>query len=484
MSKNCVISAVGKNSLHRQWLMGQPAFDLHLIVYDDSFQTFMGDTPYVCQLRGYKLRIVYEYLCSNPDILGRYDYFFLPDDDISMDSKVINSLFESMRFYDLEIGQPSLVSSYFFWPHTLRDRYCRVRYTNFVEMMVPCFSRDALIKVLFTFNENETGWGTEAHWASLIGNRPNSMAIIDEVGVVHTRPIQSGQERHLRDLRSYLAKFDLSLRVITFGNVMAEDDFSCDRETFGILTSQLENWILTKSVSASPVGMDGLLGHACALFLLSELTQKKKLADAGFRLLSYAQDGVFLLGDDMTVEHGIAGCCCLVEYLGRRHLIDDAPHELLSELYSHIETYFIANGESMSLAELVGVGKCLLLANGKNCDKLQGICRMLHERISQCRGRQVRPKTMRAMLEAISLLYECGYVDSSQVRDMSRNFLHVSYIWDTYCLYKCHLILREQKYLRLVRWRLRLLRIDQRLDMFEALILLKTLASTDHLMML
>ena len=44
---NCVISAVGRNSLHRMWLKGKCNFDLHLVVYDDSIEEFRGDTEYI-----------------------------------------------------------------------------------------------------------------------------------------------------------------------------------------------------------------------------------------------------------------------------------------------------------------------------------------------------------------------------------------------------------------------------------------------------
>ena len=182
--KNCVISAVGRESLHRKWLEGEPDFDLHLIVYDDSLERFRGDAGHVCHIKGYKLKSVYRYLAARPELLGRYEYFFVPDDDILMDATTINALFAAMRHYRLKIAQPALCRSYYTWGHTLRDRYCRLRYTDFVEMMVPCFSREALEKVLFTFNENETGWGTETHWPLLIDAGPRDMAIVDEVGVV------------------------------------------------------------------------------------------------------------------------------------------------------------------------------------------------------------------------------------------------------------------------------------------------------------
>lgn len=83
---NCVISAVGRNSLHRMWLKGECNFDLHLVVYDDSMEEFRGDTEYICHIKGYKLKVIYRYLEMYPELKERYDYFFFPDDDIQMDT--------------------------------------------------------------------------------------------------------------------------------------------------------------------------------------------------------------------------------------------------------------------------------------------------------------------------------------------------------------------------------------------------------------
>lgn len=103
-TKNCVISAIGRNSLHRKWLEGEPHFDLHLIVYDDSMEKFRGDTAYICHLKGYKLKVIYQYLSAHPELQGRYDYFFLSDDDILMNAATINALFEAMCHYRLKIA--------------------------------------------------------------------------------------------------------------------------------------------------------------------------------------------------------------------------------------------------------------------------------------------------------------------------------------------------------------------------------------------
>lgn len=141
--KNCLISAVGKNSLHKLWAKGTCNFDIHLIVYDDSIDMFRNDADFICIIKGYKLKVIYRYLEANPHFLDVYDYFFFPDDDIKMDAVTINALFDTMRQYELRIAQPALSMSYSTWAHTLKDRYYQLRYTDFVEMMVPCFSNRA-----------------------------------------------------------------------------------------------------------------------------------------------------------------------------------------------------------------------------------------------------------------------------------------------------------------------------------------------------
>ena len=102
---------------------------------------------------------MYDYLKDNPQFLDYYSYFFIPDDDIMADALSIECLFETMDRNSLQIVQPALRQSYFTYMITLMDHLSELRYTNFVEMMLPCFSNHALRKVIYTFNENESGWG-------------------------------------------------------------------------------------------------------------------------------------------------------------------------------------------------------------------------------------------------------------------------------------------------------------------------------------
>jgi len=210
MNGNCIISTVGKTSLHNSWLNKSTKVDLHLIVYDDSYDMFKTDSPFVTKAKGHKFKLVYDYLHENPHILNQYEYFYLPDDDIQINSKNIKKLFAYMKQYNLAIAQPAIANSYYSHAHLKRLPGRKIRYTNFVEIMQPCFSRKALIKVLFTFNENQTGWGIDFHWGKILDYGQRNMAVIDDVISLHTRPVQSN---HKQELEDYLKRYSLSTDI-------------------------------------------------------------------------------------------------------------------------------------------------------------------------------------------------------------------------------------------------------------------------------
>ncbi len=471
MNTNCVISAVGRNSLHKEWIEGRCDFDLHLVVYDDSMESFSGDTPYVCHIKGYKLKVIYAYLERNPQILEAYDYFFLPDDDIRMGASTINSLFSAMRKYRLEIAQPALESSYFTWPHTLRNRYDRLRYTNFVEMMVPCFSKEALKKVLFTFDENDTGWGTETHWPLLIGDDAKSMAVVDDVAVVHTRPIQSGQARHKRDLETYLEKYKLETKLRFYGHVPSEVVACCDRTTFSQMKGLLARWIAVQKASLKVIGEDGCLGYVRFLFLFSRITQSQVYADLAYELLEKVQDRLGMMEGDVTFKHGMAGCCCLVEFLARKGFINDNPLELLDDLYLYIEHRMAGRSAEMSFSEMAGIGKCYLFAyENRQTDANFEKCNVVAAKVRDIERWPLEQMDFEDALDAMDLLNMCGVLQERQIRMVEGRLSVASLgrIGRAYLWYRLYLLTHDTFYLIRVQEAMKNLK-EQLLTLADAL---------------
>ena len=284
--KNAVFVAAGKDSLHRQLLKGDADFDLHLLIYDGSYNLFCNDTDFICCQSGYKMDMTYHYIHRHPEFLEKYDYFFLMDDDIEMSTEEVNKLFRMMREYDLKIAQPSLVMSYYTYEHTLHNPHCVLRYTNFVEMMVPCFSSEALRKVLPTFEKKVRGCGIEYHWPTLINTNNSDMAILDEIHVSHIRPLQSWECQ--KEMEDYLAKYHIEPSIKMYTAIL-------QRENYALLTvyNEEKNNLESKIHSLLRETTDGLeyndlLALTALVLLFSIISEKRNYLDIATRALEIA----------------------------------------------------------------------------------------------------------------------------------------------------------------------------------------------------
>lgn len=189
-SKNLVICAVGDESLHKNWIpKRKDNYDLFLIYYGDN-EGYENDSKCYIREKGPKFHLVKKIIEENPKIY-KYDYIWIPDDDIYLDRTDVIILFDLCQEYELHLAQPSIIGWYGIGM-TLHNKDTSIRYTNYVEIMCPCFSSSALRKCLYTFNLNKTGWGIDSLWNVVLGSPTDKIAIIDDVVAVHTRPVGGG----------------------------------------------------------------------------------------------------------------------------------------------------------------------------------------------------------------------------------------------------------------------------------------------------
>lgn len=191
-----VLARVGGNSLHRRWLDDDGphrSWDLQLNAYGADAQRMEHyDLPTVVD-QGTKLDSIARHFRAHPQLLERYDYILLPDDDLLMSVAGINRLFAIMREYDLSIAQPSLtLDSYINHPLFVHCPQFRLRYTNYLEGMACCFRASYLRELLPLFERHSSGWGISHVWALLMSEPAYRAAIVDEVPMTHTRPQQTG----------------------------------------------------------------------------------------------------------------------------------------------------------------------------------------------------------------------------------------------------------------------------------------------------
>ncbi len=193
--RNLVFCRVGERSLHGGWI-GQPAtrgYDVWLDCYCDP-GAWVGAPAKVTDGRGTtKWPRVAELLAADPAAFERYDAVWFPDDDLAIDAGTVERFFALFHAANLALAQPALADGCY-WSHelTLATGSFALRYTNFVEVMAPAFSREALRACAPSFSASRSGWGLDYAWPRVLGNPVDAIAIVDATPMVHTRPVGGG----------------------------------------------------------------------------------------------------------------------------------------------------------------------------------------------------------------------------------------------------------------------------------------------------
>jgi hypothetical protein len=191
-----VVLRAGDTSLHTEWLQGAApesrSWDLHLSYFDDRVFPF-PDRPSDVTLSFEKgTKATGTVACLNK--LGKrveaYDWVWLPDDDLKADLPTLNRFFDIVAERDLDLAQPALgAGSYVAHDITAQRPHMKLRFTTFVEIMAPCFSKRALELCRPYLDATVSSVGPNHLFPRLLGYSKRKIAIIDETPVVHTRPV-------------------------------------------------------------------------------------------------------------------------------------------------------------------------------------------------------------------------------------------------------------------------------------------------------
>jgi hypothetical protein len=198
--KNClVIVRVGDKSLHPSWLSGNPDFDIYLSYFGDVDGRYREDSTYYEQKKGGKWPVIADLIEREWSLISGYKAVWMPDDDLLADTDVINDMFCLFRSMKLRLAQPALtLDSYYSWGSLLQNKSTILRYVNFIEVMAPIFSQEALGLLRHTFIESKSGWGLDFMWCKMVQNdRYNAIAVLDATPVRHTRPV--GGELYIKN---------------------------------------------------------------------------------------------------------------------------------------------------------------------------------------------------------------------------------------------------------------------------------------------
>ena len=140
--RNLIVSPIGDSSVHASWLSHPDlrSFDLFLIYYGDRGDFGRSEATHYFQRKGFKWELVDHALKHHGEILARYTNIWCPDNDIRVDTRGVNRLFELFEKYALQLAQPAIAAGEVSY-QTLRQRPGAVlRYSPYVEVMCPLFT--------------------------------------------------------------------------------------------------------------------------------------------------------------------------------------------------------------------------------------------------------------------------------------------------------------------------------------------------------
>lgn len=228
MKKNLVVSICGDESMHKIWIDNNPNFDLFVVYYGDTKDKYSNDGLYYATGKGTKFVILADVVDKNEILFSQYENILVPDDDLYITASDWNRFFQLFKDYKLCLAQPSILG----WQCLMMSAHnpnCVMRFTNWVEIMTPCFNQETFQICRKVFRENKTNWGLDFLWPKLLGYPKDKVAIVDDVVAIHTRPCFYGDTYWRNsnsaasawvEIKDLEAKYELDLMdMVEYGNI-------------------------------------------------------------------------------------------------------------------------------------------------------------------------------------------------------------------------------------------------------------------------
>lgn len=196
-STNLVFASVGDHSVHRMWMAGRRrSFDLVLYDYASASDRYGSGTVHHVARAGTKFENLVHFSRTSAELLARYRYVLILDDDIEIDARSIDRLFSIMHRYQLWLAQPAYTpDSHVRWPITVAVPGLLLRFTDFVEVGVSAFAVAALDRVIESIAKSRSGWGLDMVYSQLLGDPHDRIAVVDAVTCRHPGRTESEMDR-------------------------------------------------------------------------------------------------------------------------------------------------------------------------------------------------------------------------------------------------------------------------------------------------
>lgn len=191
-NKYLLFSSVGDNTtFFKHWLSDNKNYDIAIVYYGDNnenYNKYCELVDFIEMNKGSKFQNFYYYYNKHKDfLLNTYDYFFIVDDDIIINTKNINKLFDLSNKYQFWISQPAFKDESKISHNVTRQQNNNLyRYTNFIEVNTPVISNNILDKLMVAYDPELIGWGIDYLFIQTLGlDHKDKYAIIDSIPCIN-----------------------------------------------------------------------------------------------------------------------------------------------------------------------------------------------------------------------------------------------------------------------------------------------------------
>lgn len=248
---NFVFSSVGDvTSFDKLWLGESMNYDVYVIYYGDDNDRYLNFKKnryikHVEKRKGSKFQNFIHFYNSYPEIIEKYDRFFILDDDIIFKIDDINKMFDISRKYKLKICGPSFSNnSKISWNITRHKPKRILTYTNFVEVNTPLFSKDALINLMNVIDSCLIGWGIDLLyiWA-------NGSDLQDAYAIIHCVKCINPKDSLKNNKRELFKLVDFNKRQYIFEDYARKIGFKYEYRAEEYKSIRTNNYIIYNMLS-------------------------------------------------------------------------------------------------------------------------------------------------------------------------------------------------------------------------------------------
>ena len=196
-----VISVGSKDYFYESDLFNKNRnYDIALNYYDSkniSREKYLREkSDYYSEFK-YTWLLNFYYVLTNFENINQYKYIAKIDDDIIINYKNLNRLFEITDKENADISQPSFLDYNLTYKCFKNKENSSFRHTRFIETQFPVFKVDIILdqilklihEYLFNFHF-QSGWGLDAVWSEKIGNKK---IIVDGIKAKHMKRTNLGK---------------------------------------------------------------------------------------------------------------------------------------------------------------------------------------------------------------------------------------------------------------------------------------------------